>query len=241
MKKPLVSIIVPAYNEEKNIGACVRSLIKQQTSASYEVIVVDNNSTDRTGQIAASLGARVVIQKRQGRAYARQKGADRARGNILAYTEADCVAPIDWIENMVRFLTDHPQFIGIAGGYTFTESTPFLRVIGPKTVTFSSFLYRWFTGNNTLRATNFAIRKATLQRVKGFNPRAVPFDDLDLGFRAGKLGPIHHDPHLRVATSDRRVRGRLLVFCKEFCLSFTKIFILKQRGHDNLYAVVRSS
>ena len=63
---PAISVVIPAFNEEKYLPACLEAL-KKQTFKNYELIVVDNNSTDKTAQIAKKFGARVVKEKKQGR------------------------------------------------------------------------------------------------------------------------------------------------------------------------------
>ena len=238
-KPPVISIIVPAYNEEKHISLCLRSILRQKTTTPYEVIVVDNNSTDTTARIARMLGVRVVVEKRQGRAFARQTGADNAHGSILAFTEADCIVKPTWISYIARYFTTHPKIAGLAGNYTFIKSTPFLTLIGPVTVDLSSPLYKLFTGNHVFRAANFAIRTSVFRTIKGFNKDAVPYDDVELGMRAGKHGAIHYKRNFTVATSDRRFRGRLHKFAWEFLTSYPRIFLFKQKGHDDLYDVVR--
>lgn len=102
MKSITVSVVIPAYNEEKLLGRCLESLHNQHL-APHEIIVVDNNSSDRTAEIAAQYGAIVVSEKRQGIAWARDAGFDRASGDIIARCDADCVAPPTWIETITRY------------------------------------------------------------------------------------------------------------------------------------------
>ena len=133
----------------------------------------------------------------------------------------------------------HSNVIGLAGKYKFIDSSPLLSYIGPKTVTLSSFIYRLFTGNNTLRGTNFAIRKSIFNKVGKFRKEASPLDDVDYGFRASKFGQIDYLPSLWVYTQDRRIRGRLMKFVWEFTTSFITVFFLKKPGGDNMYIPIR--
>lgn len=98
----LASIIVPVYNGAPTLGACLRALAQQTVPRDrYEVIVVDDGSTDASAAIAAREGARVVSQAHASAAAARNRGARAARGEILLFTDADCEPQEDWIEAML--------------------------------------------------------------------------------------------------------------------------------------------
>ena len=115
---PVISIIVPALNEESVIGRCLASLKKQKVpAAGFEVIVVDNGSTDRTREIARSFGgalAVTVLDRSRVRISAlRNFGASVARGEYLAFLDADCVAPQHWLLQAVDLLrADDFRIIG---------------------------------------------------------------------------------------------------------------------------------
>ena len=96
---PSVSAVVPAFNEEASIGTCVERLLNQ-TVVPDEVIVVDNNSRDRTAEIARGRGARVVAEPTQGMIPARNRGFNEARCDVIARCDADTRVPPDWIERI---------------------------------------------------------------------------------------------------------------------------------------------
>src|SRR5579885_3136703 len=87
-ERPLVSVVVPALNEELWLERCICALQRKQTAVPYEIIVVDNGSTDGTAGLAERLGVRVVHESRRGLTFARQAGQDAARGAIVAHTDA---------------------------------------------------------------------------------------------------------------------------------------------------------
>jgi len=91
---PIISVIIPAANEEKTLPFCLASL-KKQTFSNFEVIVIDNNSTDKTAAVAQKFGAKVVSEKKQGIIYARERGFQEAKGEIIARTDADTHLQID--------------------------------------------------------------------------------------------------------------------------------------------------
>jgi glycosyltransferase involved in cell wall biosynthesis len=101
-----VSIIIPAYNEEKNIIPTLVSLCQNKTSRSVEIIVVDNNSKDQTRQLAKACGVTCITETRQGITFARNKGLSIARGKYILNADADSIYPEHWIENMVKPLED---------------------------------------------------------------------------------------------------------------------------------------
>lgn len=101
---PEISVIVPSYNSARTIGPCLESLLAQQTEAAYEIIVVDSSSDDTRERIAA-FAPRVALVHSPKRLFpgpARNLGIGRARGNLIAFTDADCVVAPDWLEQIRR-------------------------------------------------------------------------------------------------------------------------------------------
>ena len=116
------SVIVPAYNSARTIGGCVEALGRQAwLPPSYEVIVVDDGSTDDTADRAAGAGARVLRQPNQGPAAARNQGARAASGEILLFTDADCVPQPDWVLRMLEPFAD-PLIQGTKGVYVSDQA-----------------------------------------------------------------------------------------------------------------------
>jgi len=113
------SIVIPAYNAEKLLPECLRSLADQTVPRDqYEVIVVDDGSTDGTAKAAGSFpGVRVVSQKNQGPAAARNLGAREARADIVLFTDSDCVPERDWVERMLEPFAGDPKLAGDKGRY----------------------------------------------------------------------------------------------------------------------------
>jgi len=112
----MISVIVPAYNSEKTIGNCVEALMQQDYKMPFEVIVVDDGSKDYTSDAAEELGAIVLKQKNAGPAKARNLGARNANGEILLFTDADCVPEKNWLSEMVKPFVDQ-KVIGVQGAY----------------------------------------------------------------------------------------------------------------------------
>src|SRR4030042_2714912 len=125
---PFVSVGIPAYNEEAYLLSCLESIKNQDYAAEYEVIVVDNASTDNTAQIARDWGARVVYESKQSPACARQKGAEVATGKIIAFIDADTRAPTHWLSTIVgRFLCE-PEVGSLLGPAALSDAGRFSKI-----------------------------------------------------------------------------------------------------------------
>jgi glycosyltransferase involved in cell wall biosynthesis len=111
------SVIIPAYNAENTLYSCLESLADQSLpKEDYEVIVVDDGSTDGTSKIAQDFNVKYIFQTNQGPAAARNKGARSAEGDIILFTDSDCVPAHNWIHEMVSPYNDN-EVIGVKGAY----------------------------------------------------------------------------------------------------------------------------
>ncbi|MFQ6000710.1 MAG: glycosyltransferase [Anaerolineae bacterium] len=111
------SVIVPAHNATATIGECLEALRRQSLpGADYEIIVVDDGSSDSTRESVAEYGAKLLTQDHQGPAVARNLGAAQAQGEIILFTDADCVPASDWIETLLTAFSDD-QIAGAKGIY----------------------------------------------------------------------------------------------------------------------------
>ncbi len=116
MKNPKVSVIIPVYNGEKTLGQCLSSVLSQSYK-DYEVIVVDNNSTDKTKEITKGFQKKdrriiYLFEKERKRGAARNTGEKKAGGDMILMTDSDCIVPRDWVEKMVKELKNHDAVQG---------------------------------------------------------------------------------------------------------------------------------
>ena len=203
---PTVSVVIPAYNEEKYLGDCLESLKNQSLHRSnYEVIVVDNNSSDKTAQIAESFGARVVGCQTQGVAAARAVGSEAASGEIIAGTDADTTVSSDWLEKILsHFQSDH-ELVGLTGP-TYLKKTNFL-FSRSSYIVFDVFQrFNFLIGKPTFSGFNYAVRADIYKRIGGINPDLASAEDIDLSFRLAKEGKVGYFSDVIVYTSARRIR-----------------------------------
>jgi len=131
MRKPLVSVVVCTYNRADLLASCLRSLACQDFDAeSFEVIVVDNNSSDETPRIAGACAEsdgrfRLVQEAEQGLSHARNRGWREAAGEYIAYIDDDALAYPDWVSEMHAFTTRHPEVCAFGGPYDAFSTSPF--------------------------------------------------------------------------------------------------------------------
>lgn len=121
---PVVSIVIPAWNEARTIARTLYSLSKLRTRVPAELIIVNNNSTDRTQEILDACGVRSIVERRQGIAQARQTGLRAANGTFILSGDADTLYPEQWVDILLREL-DQEGVVAVWGKHSFvpTEST----------------------------------------------------------------------------------------------------------------------
>ena len=201
----LISVVIPAYNEEKAIKKCLNSLVRQKTKFRFEVIVVDNNSSDNTVAVAKefknNLILKIVKEKIQGRGAARYAGFEAAKGTIIFTTDADTILPSDWIERYIESFQD-PRVIAVTSPFKITDSrnNRILQCINMPSIE----LYNLFFGHYWLNGYSFAIRKDAYIASGKLNKNLNALDDFEISQRVHKLGKIKYVRDIYAVTSSRR-------------------------------------
>lgn len=237
--KPYISVIIPTLNEEKFLPRCLTALKNQQTTYSFEILIVDHQSRDKTTQIAKKFGAIVISESKRGTASARQRGIRHATGTIVAFTEADCVVPSNWIQTIGDYFAKNPTHVGMVGRHYFDDISPWRKNAMLSFIEFSNKLFRFLHKTYPLRGNNSAAKKDVLIQAGGFTEKKAPFDDAEAGERLAEYGPVTYHSHLVIRTSSRRIKGRLLLYAKEFFYSYIKVYILGHKGSIFWYEVIR--
>lgn len=203
-KNPIfVSVVIPAYNEEKLIAQTLKSLQKQ-TYKHFEVIVADNNSTDNTAAIAKQLGAKVVPVKKKGVGITRQSGFMEARGEIIASTDADTILPTNWLSRIVDYFQEDPTRTAV-GGYSTLYSGPWTAKLIIKYLSYPFIvLDRLVSGGWNLCGFNMAVRKDAFLLSGGFDTSLMIGEDIDISEKMRKLGLVTVEKDLTVQVSGRR-------------------------------------
>lgn len=191
---PEVSVIIPAYNEERLLPGCLAALARQDIAPwRYEVIVADNGSSDRTREIAAAHGCRVLCDPALTVAGLRNLGARHARGGILAFVDADCLVEPDWLRQALGYRD--------RAGVAAWGSPP---AIPPE----STWVQRaWnivrqkehpIQPVDWLESMNLFVRRDLYWRVGGFDETLETCEDVDIGYRLGRHGQIISDSGIGV-------------------------------------------
>lgn len=183
----MISIIIPAYNAERTLGACLASLEKQSIPREeYEIIVVDDGSSDSTSCEASAYNSLVIKQAHQGSAAARNHGAEVARGDILLFTDADCVPLQDWIERMLACFAD-PDVVGGKGTYRTLQRSLVARFVQQE---FEDKYDRTRRSHSIdfVDAYSAAYRRDVFRLVGGFDETFHQAEDIELSYRLAALG-----------------------------------------------------
>jgi peptidoglycan-N-acetylglucosamine deacetylase len=208
-KSPLISVIVPAHNEEAFIGKCLDSLMKQTLDKKFfEVIVINNASNDRTAKIARKYKVRVIEEKRKSVVLARQKGANAAKGEIIVSADADTIYPKNWLARIKQDFDKDPELIAVAGWIYYTKTPTFFNLFNAFNQEVNLFLEK-YTGRFPIAyAANLAFRKYALEAIGGYPKHLVELGDQQyLLHRFFRLGKVIIDPNIRCFTSGRRLQS----------------------------------
>jgi glycosyltransferase involved in cell wall biosynthesis len=200
-----ISLIIPAYNEEKYIGNCLKSVQKYGHSF-FEVIVVNNASTDRTAEIAKNFPfVRVVDQPKKGLLWARQKGLEESKGELLAYIDSDCQISKSWFEKISDEFGKNQNLVSLSGPYKYYD----LPLTQNFLANFSWWLsapFTYFLVGYMLLGGNFIAKKEILNKIGGFNTNISFYgEDTDLARRLSSHGKVKFKMNLYIYTSGRRL------------------------------------
>lgn len=210
MKKVEVSVIIPAYNEEKYIGLCLQSLVLQKTKHNFEVILVDNNSTDTTRKVALSfrdkLNIRVITEEQQGRGIARWRGFEEASGDFLFSSDADTILPPNWIEDFMESFKDE-KIVAVTSLCNIDDPSWKNKTLFKLVHLIADTSYRIAAGHYCLYGFSYAIRRDIYIRSGKIDNTLSALDDVDLSGRVRKFGKIKLVRNLPVLTSNRRYKN----------------------------------
>jgi len=201
-----LSIIIPAYNEEKYIGQCLESLINETKGNTFveEIIVINNASTDRTREVALSYGVRVVDEPNKGLTKARQRGLVEARGDLLSYIDADSKIPKGWLNKIYTAFTTRPNLVGFSGPYRYYDGSLFLRFI-LNLIWYISAPITYLIVGYMILGGNFVAKKSALIAMGGFDTTIEFYgEDTNIAWRLNKQGKVLFKMNFYVYSSSRR-------------------------------------
>lgn len=205
-----ISVVIPAYNEGDWIHLPLESLAEQDFEGEFEIIVVDNGSTDATGAIARDLGARVIEEPRKGCTRAYQTGFEAANYPLIAATDADTLVSPHWLSEIEQSLCK-AGVVGAYGPIAFHDASGYRNWLAK--YGFRAFLkiHDWLDKPH-FSGSNMAVSRRAFREVDGFDLSLNSASDVELSQRLHSQGEIVYNNEMTVQTSARRLKSRGIDF-----------------------------
>jgi len=206
----MISIVVPTYNEEKNIERCLKALTNQTIPRDHmEIIVVDGNSKDRTREIASDYADVVMIQTSEGVGGARNDGFKEAKYDIVATTDADCEPKSNWVESILRQFSNEKvvAVTGILKPFDWKDMN-WLDILVYRGIFEAANLMLMILSlfdQYHLCGANSAFKKIIFEDVGGYLPLAYA-DDVEIFKRIKKKGEVRLSGEMQINYSVRRIK-----------------------------------
>ncbi|MEN9614356.1 MAG: hypothetical protein RLZZ347_663 [Candidatus Parcubacteria bacterium] len=243
-----LSIVIPAYNEEKRIGACLTSIVRATESKHYdiEIVVVDNASTDKTAEIARSFPqVKVVFESQKGIVWARKAGLSASTGELIANIDADTLMPVSWPDTVFARFTKDCALLALSGPYIYYDLSTltrfWIRLFYMAGYVFEGVSSVLLHVKSNLQGGNYVVRREALEKIGGYNT-AISFygEDSDIGRRLNAIGKIQWTFALPMYTSGRRLaeEGLVKMGCK-YALNYLWMTFAK-RPFTKEYSDIRS-
>jgi peptidoglycan/xylan/chitin deacetylase (PgdA/CDA1 family) len=230
----MISIVIPALNEERLLPDCLRSLKNQDYDGDCEIIVVDNGSTDATADIAHNFGARVIpANEKKDVFYARQVGADAAHGDIIVQADADTIYPRDWLKRIADRFASHPKVIAVTGRFVYRDKFIWSKI---------EYFLRNLTNSATaalfgrplmVSGATFAFRRSAFLSANGYHGLFYSADQYGIAGRLSRLGKVLYDKDLYCLTSPRSVRKPTHVLIRDVLANINHLGVYFSKGRLN--------
>lgn len=193
MEKLLVSFVIPVFNSDEHIARCLLSIRNLQfPKGGYEVVIMDNGSTDKTHQILRDMGFSFHVVPRVSVSALRNRGVALAKGEYVAFVDSDVELSPQWLQTGLAVFADTRVvasgcFPGVPKDATWVQRTWDLHQRGRQDQV-------KLTPTSWLSSMNLIVRRADFQMVSGFNERLETAEDVDLCYRLGQRGTILRNP-----------------------------------------------
>ena len=209
-----LSFVVPAYNEEAYLPACLDSILEQTRDLgdSVEIIVVNNASTDHTREVALKYpGVRVVDEMRKGLTFARQAGFAASSGELIANVDSDSRLTPGWLKKVLDGFGTDPKMVALSGPFIYYDLSPNQRT--SVNIFYAVAFLVYATNRYILRAGsmlqggNFVLRRDALEKIGGFDTSIAFYgEDTDIARRMNAVGKVKFTLDLKMFSSARRLK-----------------------------------
>jgi glycosyltransferase involved in cell wall biosynthesis len=233
----LISIVIPAHNEEKYIGKCLKSLLTQNFR-DFEIVVCLNACSDGTEEVVKKFPISnfqfpisIFKENKKGVVFARQTGTVAAQGEIIVCADADTIYPKDWLSKIAGEFQENPEIAGIYGPVYLYDGPFYIRLADK--IFYLPFLYlSKLFGHDNPAGMNFAFKKEIFDKIGGYDINLKSAEDVELGCRLKKYGKLKITPTLKVYSSARRFRRGTLKFFTHHIKNYFRFFIFKKPPRD---------
>lgn len=210
-----ISFIIPAYNEEKLISNCIESIKKElfrchKWVTDFEIIVVDNNSTDLTKEIvlnkcSSNSGVKVIDCYEKGVTHSRNEGYKVAKFPYLAFIDADNEIPNGWLDRCMWHFVELTDIIVVTGPVYYENQSKIIKILASIYYFFNIIFHKM--GFVSIQGGNFIVTKRALNIIGGY-PTEITFygEDTNLAVHLSKYGKIYLDRKMWIYSSDRRLK-----------------------------------
>lgn len=198
LSPPALSLVICTRNRLNKLRRCVDALFSVITKHDWEVVFVDNGSSDGTSEYLESISqqrlnsclyVKTVLEPKQGLSFARNTGWHSAIGEIIAFTDDDCYVSKDYVNSVIQVFDEDPN-IGFLGGRILLFDQLDHRITTNESLRRNEFRPRTFIPANAIHGANFAFRKGVLEQIGGFDERlgtGTPFPSEDLAAAAAAV------------------------------------------------------
>ncbi|MFQ5492865.1 MAG: glycosyltransferase [Candidatus Dojkabacteria bacterium] len=198
LKNPRITVFIPAHNEEKLLGYTLEKLKAQDIDEEFELLVIDNASIDKTGEIARNEGARVVREEKKGNRFAVERGFKEARGDIVIQTDADTSPAKDFVRTLAAAYDD-PEVVGAGTRVHLVGVNPLINKLNK--------VFSDFNPREGMWGPSLSARKWAWKEVGGFNKGFDLNSDSYFGFQLAKIGKVKIIKDYYLPVSGRRYTG----------------------------------
>lgn len=234
-----LSIVIPAYNEEKYIARCLQSVLAQietlEKQRDIEIIVVNNASVDGTVEIVSQFaGVLLVDESERGLVKARQAGFMASSGDLIANVDADTKLPAGWIEKVFGEFEKNEKLVALSGPFIYTHSSwlsallvAFWYRVGQLTHYLNQYILK---RGAMLQGGNFILRRSALEKIGGYDT-SIDFwgEDTDIATRISKVGRVKFTFDFPIYTSARRFKkDGFLVAAWKYFINYVWVLVFRK-------------